>query len=138
MFNQWDDTTRTGNDTETAIVVVVLCVGAALIGAQIMVRPSTDSSSRVDADCVRPCSFFVGVFGRPSPIPAVSPPAIPRVYHNVGLFGSWDEDEWGRVTVEWFYTGRQRVEDNPYRGQSEPYRVFGVLIERRLKRWARD
>jgi hypothetical protein len=79
MFDQWDDTTRTGNDTETAIVVVVLCVGAALIGAQIVVRPSTHSSSRVDADCVTPRSFFVGVFGRPSPIPAVSPPAILRV-----------------------------------------------------------
>ncbi len=79
MFDRWDDTTRTGNDTETAIVVVVLCVGAALIGAQIVVKPSTDSSSRVDGDCVTPRSFFVGVFGRPSPIPAVSPPTILRV-----------------------------------------------------------
>ena len=58
-------------------------------------------------------------------------PLTPR--HSVGVFGSWDEDEWGRVTIEWFYTGRQRLEDNPYRNQSEPYRLFGVLVERRLR-----
>jgi hypothetical protein len=79
MFDRWDDTARTGNDTETAIVVVVLCVGVALMGARIVVRLATDSSSRVDADCVRPRSFFVDVFGPPSPIPAVSPPIILRV-----------------------------------------------------------
>jgi hypothetical protein len=31
MFDRWDDTARTGNDTETAIVVIVLCAGAALV-----------------------------------------------------------------------------------------------------------
>jgi hypothetical protein len=78
MFDRWDDTARTGNDTETAIVVVVLCVGVALIGARIVVRPATNAS-RIDADRVRLRSFFVDVFGRPSPIPAVSPPTILRV-----------------------------------------------------------
>ena len=79
MFDRWDDTARTGDDTETAIVVIVLCVGVALIGARIVVRPARDSSSRIDADCVRPRSFFVDVLGRSSPIPAVSPPTILRV-----------------------------------------------------------
>jgi hypothetical protein len=78
MFDRWDDTARTGNDTEAAIVVVVLCVGVAFISTRIVVRPAM-VSSRVDADCVRPRSFFVDVFGRPSPIPAVSPPTILRV-----------------------------------------------------------
>src|ERR1700687_3649031 len=49
MFDRWDDTARTGNDTETAIVVIVLCVGVALIGARIVVRSARDSSSRLDA-----------------------------------------------------------------------------------------
>jgi iron complex outermembrane receptor protein len=37
--------------------------------------------------------------------------------------------------VEWYYTGLQRWEDNPYRTESRPYSVFGVLGVRRLTRW---
>ena len=36
------------------------------------------------------------------------------------------------VGVEMFYTGRQRLEDNPFRNNSVPYHVFGILIERHL------
>jgi hypothetical protein len=78
LFDRWDDTARTGNDTETAIVVVVLCVGVAFIGARMVMKPATESS-RIDADRDRPQSLLVDAFGRPSPIPAVSPPTILRV-----------------------------------------------------------
>ena len=40
----------------------------------------------------------------------------------------------GRVALEWYYTGRQRLEDNPYRTQSAPYILFGALVERRFGR----
>ena len=42
------------------------------------------------------------------------------------------ENENGRVGVEWYYTGRQRLEDNSYRGTSESYNIIGLLIERRV------
>ncbi|MAG70796.1 MAG: TonB-dependent receptor [Acidobacteria bacterium] len=51
--------------------------------------------------------------------------------HSIGLVGMW-ENENGRVGIEWYYTGRQRLEDNPYRGTSEPYNIVGILIERRV------
>jgi iron complex outermembrane receptor protein len=59
-------------------------------------------------------------------------PLTPR--HSIGVFGSWDEEDWGRVALEWFYTGQQRLEDNPYRGTSVPYIVFGALIEHHIHR----
>ena len=51
--------------------------------------------------------------------------------HSIGLVGMW-ENENGRVGVEWYYTGLQRLEDNPYRDTSESYNIVGLLIERRV------
>ena len=51
--------------------------------------------------------------------------------HSMGLVGMWENDD-GRVGLEWYYTGRQRLEDNPYRDWSESYHIVGVLIERRV------
>ena len=36
------------------------------------------------------------------------------------------------VGFEWYYTGSQRLEDNPYRETSESYSIVGVLVERRV------
>jgi outer membrane receptor for ferrienterochelin and colicins len=57
-------------------------------------------------------------------------PLTPR--HSAGLFGVWEEEELGRVALEVFYTGRQRLEDDPFRSVSEPYVLFGGLFERRF------
>jgi iron complex outermembrane receptor protein len=59
-------------------------------------------------------------------------PLTPR--HSVGVFGVWEVENAGRVALEWYYTGRQRLEDNPYRTQSAPYIQFGALVERRFGR----
>ena len=43
--------------------------------------------------------------------------------------------EWedrGRIGVEWYYTGEQRLEDDPSRSRSEPYVIVGLLAERRI------
>ncbi len=62
----------------------------------------------------------------------VDVPLTPR--HSVGLDTAWEwADRW-RVGVEWYYTGRQRLEDNPFRNVSEPYRLFGALVSRRVGR----
>jgi outer membrane receptor for ferrienterochelin and colicins len=62
----------------------------------------------------------------------VDVPLTPR--HSVGLDGAWEWGSGGRLGVEWFYTGMQRLEANPYRGESRPYSVFGVLATRRVGR----
>jgi iron complex outermembrane receptor protein len=59
-------------------------------------------------------------------------PLTPR--HSIGIDGAWEfEDRW-RIGVEWYYTGVQRLEANPYRLRSEPYSVFGMLASRRIGR----
>jgi outer membrane receptor for ferrienterochelin and colicins len=57
-------------------------------------------------------------------------PLTPR--QSFGLVGMWEKDEVWRVGVECYYTGRQRLEENPYRSQSEPYVSLGMLVERRI------
>ena len=49
---------------------------------------------------------------------------------NAGIVGMWERENVGRVGIEWYLTGRQRLEENPYRGRSEPYMIVGVLVER--------
>jgi iron complex outermembrane receptor protein len=46
-----------------------------------------------------------------------------------------ESEEKGRVGVEIYFTGRQRVEANPYRETTEPYLVLGILAERRFGRF---
>jgi outer membrane receptor for ferrienterochelin and colicins len=62
----------------------------------------------------------------------VDVPLTPR--HSVGLDAAWELGGAGRLGVEWFYTGTQRLDANPYRTQSRPYSVFGVLATRRVGR----
>ena len=47
----------------------------------------------------------------------------------------WEKEEVGRIGVEVYYTGRQRLEVNPYRSESRSYVILGVLAERRIGRW---
>jgi outer membrane receptor for ferrienterochelin and colicins len=52
--------------------------------------------------------------------------------HSAGIVGMWEADEAGRVGVEFYYTGTQRLEVNPYRSESRPYLVMGLMAERRI------
>jgi iron complex outermembrane receptor protein len=51
--------------------------------------------------------------------------------HSAGLVGMWESESKGRFGVEVYYTGRQRLEVNPYRSESTPYVIVGFLAERR-------
>ena len=62
----------------------------------------------------------------------VDVPLTPR--HSIGLDAAWEWEGKGRLGVEWFHTGTQRLEANPYRTESRPYGVFGVLATRRVGR----
>jgi len=54
-------------------------------------------------------------------------PLTPR--HTAGLVGMWEELGKGRIGIEAYYTGRQALEDNPYRTRSRPYVHLGLLGE---------
>ena len=56
-------------------------------------------------------------------------PLTPR--HSAGVNGMW-ESETTRAGVELYYTGAQRLDDNPFRERSRPYFIFGILVERRV------
>ena len=55
---------------------------------------------------------------------------------SAGVVGMWEREEVGRVGVEFYYTGPQRLEENPYSDTSEPYVIMGILAERQFG-WAR-
>jgi outer membrane receptor for ferrienterochelin and colicins len=59
-------------------------------------------------------------------------PQTPR--HSAGVVGMWEVADVGRIGVECYYTGRQVLEENPYRTESEPYVLVGVLAEKRFRR----
>lgn len=54
-------------------------------------------------------------------------PLTPK--HTAGLVGMWEEEDKGRLGVELYYTGKQPLEDNPYRTVSKPYFELGLLGE---------
>jgi iron complex outermembrane receptor protein len=57
-------------------------------------------------------------------------PLTPR--HAAGFVGMWEKEDQGRVGIEIFYTGRQRLDHNPYRTESESYWIVGLLAEKRF------
>ena len=63
----------------------------------------------------------------------VDTPLTPR--HSVSLVGMWEKEDLGRIGVEYYFTGQQRLENNPYRSRSEAYSIVGVLAERAFGRY---
>jgi outer membrane receptor for ferrienterochelin and colicins len=59
-------------------------------------------------------------------------PLTPR--HSAGVVGMWEREDVGRVGVEFYYTGIQRLEENPFAGRSHPYLIVGLLAERQFGR----
>jgi iron complex outermembrane receptor protein len=57
-------------------------------------------------------------------------PLTPR--HSAGVVGMWEAEDIGRVGIEWYYTGRQALEQNPYRTTSDPYIILGLLAEKQF------
>jgi iron complex outermembrane receptor protein len=60
-------------------------------------------------------------------------PLTPR--HSAGIVAMWESEEKGRIGIEMYYTGAQRLEANPFRDGSEPYFIMGFLGERRFGRF---
>jgi outer membrane receptor for ferrienterochelin and colicins len=54
--------------------------------------------------------------------------------HAASFNVMWEGEAWGRAGFEAYYTGRQPLEDNPYRSRGRRYVLFGGLFERRVGR----
>ena len=54
-------------------------------------------------------------------------PLTPK--HSAGVVAMWERHGSGRVGLELYYTGKQSLENNPYRMQSDPYLHIGLLGE---------
>lgn len=61
-------------------------------------------------------------------------PLTPR--HSAGLVGMWEQHGKGRIGIEAYYTGRQLLDENPFRARSRPYLNFGMLGEIVLGRFS--
>jgi outer membrane receptor for ferrienterochelin and colicins len=59
-------------------------------------------------------------------------PLTPR--HSAGVVGVIEKEDTGRIGIEVYYTGEQRLEANPYADRSERYLIVGVLGERQFGR----
>src|SRR5687768_9269894 len=55
-------------------------------------------------------------------------PLTPR--HQAGLVASYESEGRMRAGMEFYYTGPQRLDDDPYRERSKPFLYIGVLVER--------
>ncbi len=62
----------------------------------------------------------------------VESPLTPR--HGVGIVAMWEREQLGRVGLEYYFTGAQRLTANPYRRRSDGYSILGMLAERKLGR----
>jgi iron complex outermembrane receptor protein len=61
-------------------------------------------------------------------------PLTPR--HTAGLVAIWEREDFGRIGFEAYYTGRQTLDDNPYRAESKPYVLLGLMAERKFERFS--
>ena len=59
-------------------------------------------------------------------------PLTPR--HSFGMVGAYEE-EWGRAGLEVYYTGRQDLDDDPFRDRSKSHVVVGLLVDRKIGRF---
>ena len=61
-------------------------------------------------------------------------PLTPK--HTAGLVAVWEREDVGRIGFEAYYTGRQSLDDNPYRTRSKPFVQLGLMAERRFETWS--
>ena len=63
----------------------------------------------------------------------VDVPLTPR--HSAGIVAMAESEDAGRIGLELYYTGRQRLDADPFRTYSRPYVIVGLLAERRIGRF---
>ena len=79
MFDRWDDTLQTDNDTEANIVIVALCVGLALSVTGLIVAKLGDLSARARQRSPISRPLRIPLSSLASPTPNCRPPTVLRV-----------------------------------------------------------
>jgi hypothetical protein len=78
MFDRWDDTLQTGNDTEANVVIVALCVDLALsVTSLIVARLGGLSATSHEASSIAVPLIILSTLS--SPTPNCRPPTVLRV-----------------------------------------------------------
>jgi iron complex outermembrane receptor protein len=78
------------------------------------------------------CNLDAELAGPPRPNCARHDVALtPR--HAVGVVTTVEQEGKSRVGLELYYTGRQRLDANPYRRESRPYLIVGLMGERAVE-----
>lgn len=79
LFDNWDQTVQTGNDTEYSLVVLALCIGVAYSFARFVVKSALLSflAKRVFAACPQKSSFSAACGFIFLLFDATSPPSLP-------------------------------------------------------------
>lgn len=117
-----DNATRLEPTAPDRVRLVNIEGTARLRGSEVLLRFRRDgftvTGSYVFVDSSEPDPSGLG--RRPQPL-------TPK--HTAGLVGMWEEHGKGRIGIEAYYTGRQLLEDNPYRTRSRPYVHLGLLGE---------
>jgi iron complex outermembrane receptor protein len=52
--------------------------------------------------------------------------------HAASMNAIWEGEDWGRFGIEMYFTGKQPLDENPYRQTGRPYLLIGALAERRF------
>lgn len=80
LFDTWDQTLQTGNDTEANVAIVALCIGVAFaIGTIVIVNRIRALASTSGRRVVLSRAVPREIASLLAPAPTVSPPAILRV-----------------------------------------------------------
>jgi outer membrane receptor for ferrienterochelin and colicins len=61
-------------------------------------------------------------------------PLTPR--HTAGVVAMWEDHDRGLLGVEAYFTGRQTLDDNPFRDRGRPHVHLGVLGELQREGWS--
>ncbi|MFS0738211.1 TonB-dependent receptor [Sphingomonas sp. 1P06PA] len=69
---------------------------------------------------------------QPDPVTVIRGAKALTPRHTAGLVTMWERTGSHRVGIELYYTGRQRLDDNPYRDDSRAYVELGLLAEKTL------
>jgi iron complex outermembrane receptor protein len=117
-----DDATRLDTVATDRVRLVNVDGETRIRGSELLLRYRWDAfsitGSYVYVDATEPAEPSAG---------RKSVPLTPR--HTAGGVAMWEEHGKGRIGIEAYYTGRQSLEDNPYRSESRPYLHLGVLGE---------
>jgi hypothetical protein len=79
MFDRWDHEVQTGQDSESALVVIALCLGVTFSLVRAMVNNCQGSpSGRISTACIRLSNSLVILIGAAATVlTSTSPPPVP-------------------------------------------------------------